>query len=286
MRPLPSHPGIIVDVGEARRHVVRGGRGRPGPTVVLEAGLAATSGWWHWVGEAVGHFAPVVSHDRPGMGWSSESAAPRDAETMARELRELLRGTGVEPPYVLVGHSMGGLVARVFAARFPSEAAGLVLVDAVHPDQSRRSPQIRRAMARFFLALRLCRLGSRLGAGSLANGLGISGAARELPVERAAEIEFFMGEAGQLRTMAREAAAWGASCAQARETRFPNLPVRVVTAGRSPWRDWPTLQAELAEISPRSGHRVVSGATHLSLLANADFAGETARAIREVIAEL
>ncbi|MBI1790320.1 MAG: alpha/beta fold hydrolase, partial [Acidobacteria bacterium] len=103
------------------------------PTVVLEAGIAATSLSWSRVQPEVAKFARVLSYDRAGLGWSGPASGPRTVDRLVAELRQLLAGAGLPGPYVLVGHSFGGLVARAFAARYPDEVAGLVLVDPVHP---------------------------------------------------------------------------------------------------------------------------------------------------------
>ena len=84
-------------------------------------------------------FSRVVSYDRAGLGWSGPDPAPKTAVLAARRLRSVLLHSRVPPPYVLVGHSMGGLFIRVFADLFPDEVAGMVLIDAVHPDQHMRS---------------------------------------------------------------------------------------------------------------------------------------------------
>lgn len=82
----------------------------------------------------------VCAYDRAGYGWSSPGPQPRDSQTIADELHALLTNAGLEGPYVLVGHSFGGLHARMFAARYPDETAGMVLVDASHPEQWTRMP--------------------------------------------------------------------------------------------------------------------------------------------------
>jgi pimeloyl-ACP methyl ester carboxylesterase len=108
--------------------------------VVLEAGLGSFSPSWHWVQEELASSVLSVAYDRAGLGWSGRSHRPRDAQAIAVELREALRAASIQPPYVLAGHSFGGLPVRAFADLYPELTAGLVLVDASHPEQWVRWP--------------------------------------------------------------------------------------------------------------------------------------------------
>ncbi|GAB3255397.1 alpha/beta fold hydrolase [Chitinimonas naiadis] len=107
------------------------GDGRP--TVVLQSGLGdGKSAWTNLISRLSPRYT-VLAYDRPGYGDSSASTAPRDACTVASELHTLLHAEGVPPPYVLVGHSLGGLYQYAYARLYPDEVSGLVLVDATHP---------------------------------------------------------------------------------------------------------------------------------------------------------
>jgi len=103
------------------------------PTVVLQSGLGDGLGPWEAVGEALQGRRAVFAYDRPGYGASPAASGPRDPCAVAAELHALLAATGVKPPYVLVGHSLGGLYQYVFARLYPGEVAGLVLLDPTHP---------------------------------------------------------------------------------------------------------------------------------------------------------
>ncbi|HXE08388.1 MAG TPA: alpha/beta hydrolase, partial [Acidobacteriaceae bacterium] len=104
-------------------------------TVVFESGIAASSQNWLEIQRRVSEYARTVSYDRAGLGWSCESDCARTPKNIARELREVLRAAGVEGPFVIVGHSFGGLVARRFAAEYADEVAGVVLVDPMRPEE-------------------------------------------------------------------------------------------------------------------------------------------------------
>ena len=130
---LDSPPGILVGVGSHQLHIHCTGRGSP--AVVFESGLGGTSLDWSIVQPAVSEFTRACSYDRAGYGWSESGPRPRHAARLAAELDRLLLSAGIPPPYVLVGHSFGGLTIRIFAARREKMVAGLVLVDAVHERQ-------------------------------------------------------------------------------------------------------------------------------------------------------
>ncbi|HEX7173751.1 MAG TPA: alpha/beta hydrolase [Pyrinomonadaceae bacterium] len=129
----PTAPGRMVDVGGYRLHLNCVGRSG-GPVVVLLAGGGDFSFDWSLVQPAVSRFARVCSYDRAGLAWSDLGPVPRTMRQEAHELRALLERAGVRGPYVLVGHSFGGLIARVFAERYASDVAGVVLVDATSED--------------------------------------------------------------------------------------------------------------------------------------------------------
>jgi pimeloyl-ACP methyl ester carboxylesterase len=126
-------PGKLVDVGGHRLHITCMGEGSP--TVVLEAGLSCTSLDWSHVLPAIAQFTRVCAYDRAGCGWSDPGPWPRTGQTIVNELHTLLDEGGVTGPLVLVGHSYGGLLVRLYASYYPDAVAGLVLVDAAHEDQ-------------------------------------------------------------------------------------------------------------------------------------------------------
>lgn len=106
-----------------------------GPAIVFEAGLASYKESWGKVFQDMATTNAVFAYNRPGTGRSAATSRPRDGATIVADLRALLRNRGVKPPYVLVGHSAGGLYMQLYARLYPSEVAGLVLVDPTHPTQ-------------------------------------------------------------------------------------------------------------------------------------------------------
>ena len=152
----------MIDVGGFRLHLDCAGRGEP--TVVFDAALAGSSISWTYVQPAVAEFTRACAYDRAGFGRSDRGPLPRTAGRLADELHTLLLNSGEPPPYILVGHSFGGLVTRIFAARHPDITAGLVLVDPAHPEDwvspaAKEQVRIDRGVALCRQGLWACRLG-------------------------------------------------------------------------------------------------------------------------------
>ncbi len=105
------------------------------PVVVFENGLGGRLQWWAEVLPTIARETTVFAYNRAGTGSSTEASTPRDGNAITDELRRNLRDIGMAPPYVLVGHSLGGLYMQLYARRYPQEVAGLVLVDSTHPEQ-------------------------------------------------------------------------------------------------------------------------------------------------------
>jgi pimeloyl-ACP methyl ester carboxylesterase len=128
----PRAPGKLIDIGGYRLHL--NCVGNKGPSVILINGAGDFSFDWSLVQPAIGQFARVCSYDRAGFAWSDPGPIPRTMKQEAFELHTLLNAAHVKGPYVMVGHSLGGLVARVYASQYPREVAGVVLVDSTHED--------------------------------------------------------------------------------------------------------------------------------------------------------
>ena len=132
----PPAPGTYIWVDDHRVHLDC--RGSGSPTVVFDSGLGGSSLDWALVQPGVADFTRACTYDRAGYAWSDPGPLPRNGERMVRDLEQLLGNGSVAAPYVLVGHSLGGLIVQHFARKNPQRIAGLVLVDATHEDQFRR----------------------------------------------------------------------------------------------------------------------------------------------------
>jgi pimeloyl-ACP methyl ester carboxylesterase len=278
-------PGEMVDVGGYRLHINCVGQGSP--TVVLDAGSGGFSAQWVRVQREVSGTTRVCSYDRAGMGWSEMGPEPRDAKQISSELHTLLKGANIEGPYVLVGHSFGGLYVRTYAARYPDEVAGVVLVDSSSPKQVSHQPVTRDSnepqKQSFAVVPRLARLGvslaARLGVVRLLSKL--APASPDLPPQQRAQIDALTPSTRQVTTYALELLA---PTQTLRLGSLGNKPLAVVTAPKQAEPGWLKLQDDLATLSSNSIHRVVKGATHTSLLYDRNDAQATSAAIVEVVA--
>jgi pimeloyl-ACP methyl ester carboxylesterase len=131
--PAPGPIGTLVDIGGQRIHLNCTGQGSP--TVLLESGTGDVSVIWALVQPGVSKFTRVCSYDRAGYAWSEPGSVPRTFAQLALEFQTALTNLHVDPPYVLVGQSYGGLVIRGFARQYRTEVVGMVMVDSVHEDQ-------------------------------------------------------------------------------------------------------------------------------------------------------
>ncbi len=141
--PIPP-PGRLVDVGGRALHLDEKGVG--GPLVVFEAGIAASSVSWTPVRDLVSATTATAAYDRAGFGWSDPAPKVKTADDAAGDLLRLIVRGKLESPIVIVGHSFGGLIARIFQQRYPQLVAGLVLVDPVVRAEWRGPVDVRRPM--------------------------------------------------------------------------------------------------------------------------------------------
>ena len=132
---IASGRDLLLNIGDQKLHLET--LGESGPTVVFEAGLGNSSTTWKSVVGAIATFAKVVLYDRPGLGKSLpllNRRSPVTADQVATNLHELLNVAGISPPYILVGHSLGGLYVQMFARKYPKEVSGVVLLDSSSTD--------------------------------------------------------------------------------------------------------------------------------------------------------
>ena len=272
-------PGELVDVGNHSLHINCVGQGSP--TVILEAANGGMSAHWAQVQQEVARATRVCAYDRAGLGWSEPGPEPRDAKQVSSELLALLtNAAGIEGPYVLVGHSYGGLYARMYATRYSDEVAGVVLVDSSHPEQFTRSPEGRAMYERARRLGAILPILTRLGVIRLSNYFP---AHPDLPQHQRAQIEAFNSSTQHLVTTTEEFRATPETAAQVRASgSLGDKPLAVISAGEQP-PGWLEMQEELAALSPNSIHRVVDGATHESLLYERRDARVTSAAIDQVV---
>ena len=271
-------PGQLIDVGDHRLYLSCNGTGEP--TVILEPGLGGTSAAWGWIEPTVAAHTRVCVYDRAGRGHSDPSPDPQDGDQIATDLHTLLDRAGVTGPLVMVGHSLGGLYVLDYAARYPQQVAGIVLLDTTPPTAFTSLPDypaiydMLTTMTGLFPGL------ARLGVTQLINGV----SAAELPAQAESQVRADSSTAGQARSQRDELALVPTMMAQARAvTDLGELPLYVLTAPEDTQTNWLTTQTELAALSDNSIHLIVAGASHQSLLNDQADAAVTSQAITQVI---
>jgi pimeloyl-ACP methyl ester carboxylesterase len=272
--PMPGHS---YDVGGYRLHLDCTGSG--GPTVVLQSGLGEFSSSWARIAGAVAGTTRVCAYDRAGQGWSDDAPQIQDGLQAAADLHTLLDRAGENGPYVLVGHSTGGSYAMTYAARYPEQVAGMVLLDASDPYQAAPSGGATDPTAPAALAL-LPSL-SRLGIAQLVP----SSTWSSLPEPAAGQVQAFASSPRGWRNGAEESAAMPALFSQAQAlTTLGSTPLEVVTASESLQTipGWSAVQDRMAALSSSSSHRVAES-THLALLDDERGAAVSTRAIDDVV---
>jgi pimeloyl-ACP methyl ester carboxylesterase len=300
-------PGRLMDIGGQRLHLVDAGQGNP--AVIFESGIAASSLNWTAMQSAVARFTRVCSYDRAWLGWSEPANTPRITSQLVKELNALLRAAQIPAPYVLVGHSFGGLLVQAYAVAHPDQVAGLVLIDPLPAGEWLHVSEEQSRILRW--GIRLSRRGAlvaRLGVVRLSLAL-LSGGARRIP-RLVAKVASGRAEStlsrlvGQVQKMPPEVwpmvqAHWcqpkaflgmaeyfkslPASSAEAAALGdLPEIPVSILSAANST----PAQLAErdaIAKQSPRGKHIVVQNSGHWIHL---DQPQVVIEAIREMVASV
>lgn len=277
-------PGELVDVGGRRLHLYCTGVAQDGrPTVILENLQGGLSSNWGWVQPAVAESTRVCSYDRAGSGWSEASAEPLTLDGTVDDLHTLLVRAEVPPPYVLAGHSIGGIYTRAYAAAYPDEVAGLVLIDSSHPEQFDRYPQmadtgIFGTLSPVFPWL------ARLGLFHLYFDNGGEIDFQDLPPRQHDEAAaFWSSPAYWQRNFVEQSAIPDIYVAAGALGDLGDRPLAVVTAGQGLAPHWTELQNELAGLSSDTIHTIIDGGTHSSLVFDPDHARQTSQAILAVV---
>jgi len=269
-------PGQLIDVGGHRLHLNCTGSGSP--TVVLEPGGGGMSSNLGWITPGVARATRVCVYDRAGRGWSEPAVAPQDGAQIATDLHTLLHRANVPGPYVLAGHSFGGLYVLAFADRYPDEVAGMVLVDSTAPAPTSIDGSSYDGIDRLSA---LASIAARLGVVRVVGQLFDDG----LPPRASDEVQAGTSTADNLRNAIDEYVHVSAAAQQAASLRdFSDKPLVVLTAGVGHDADWSAAQNRLAGLSTNSTHRVVEGATHQALVADEEHAAATTQAVLQVVA--
>jgi pimeloyl-ACP methyl ester carboxylesterase len=271
--------GQLLDVGEHRLHIQCTGTGTP--TVVLEGGLGEPSpAMAGWIAPAVAPTTRVCVYDRSGYAWSDPAPSREAGRALAADLHTLLAVAGVAPPYVLAGHSSGGVYTRIFAGMYPTEVAGLVMLDAQPADVYTRLPGWRTFYSLYRRGEALAPSLARLGIARFAYAIVSS----SLPSTQRTEQRAVMSTPAYYRALHDEIAELRTSLTQAQQvTSFGDTPLIVVTAGKDAQDGWLPLQDSMSRLSTNSVHRILPDATHASLIEDQHDAAASVAAITDVV---
>jgi pimeloyl-ACP methyl ester carboxylesterase len=256
-------PGRLIDVGTHRLHIDCTGAG--GPTVVLEGGWGATSSAFRWIAPAVADQTRVCVYDRAGRGWSESAPNRQDGNDIAADLHTLLQRAGVPGPYVLAGHSFGGLYVMSFAAQYPGDVAGMVLIDGTPADAFTSLPDY----AGFYNVTRrvapIVQTAARFGVARLmADGTQGTGSWARSWVDEFVSAPRAMEDARALRS-------------------FGAKPLIVVTPAEESQPGQRAAQQRNAHLSTIGELRYVDGASHQSLVDDEADAAHVSAAIVDVV---
>jgi pimeloyl-ACP methyl ester carboxylesterase len=276
--PAVAMRGQLVDVGPYRLHLEC--TGSRGPTVILEPGAGGSAASMGLIAPAVARDSRVCVYDRAGRGWSDPAASPPDGAQIATDLHRLLDRAHVPGPYVLAGHSFGGLYVRTYAAKYPGEVAGLVLVDSTAAKNEPVSPPEAGSYSVLKHVSSLFASTSRLGLGRLLADTSFS----DLPPKYRDDARATAATGKEMSGVLDEYGVANRSTAEAGSLRsFDAKPLVVLTAERGNSEGWMADQDKTVTLSTNSVHRVVPGATHASLVENPAHAAAVTRAIHDVV---
>ncbi len=253
--------------------------GSGSPTVVLFNGLGEWTPNWAWVQTNLSAKTRVCAFDRAGEGWSSDQPIREDGHQLAADVQALLQVAHVPGPYVLAGHSVGGTYALVYAAQYPSQVAGVALIDSATPYQF-DLPDYRSFYWKFKRASALLPSAARTVIGRIALRSGFG----SLPPRARDAARAFNSSPRQLTASRIEFLQLPTVFNQAKALRsLHGKPLAVLSASVGEMHGWAAAQNKLARLSTNSTHRTVAGASHAALLEDNGFATITSNAITQVV---
>lgn len=283
-------PGRLINIGTHRLHMLSMGEGNP--AVIMESGSGSIALDWCLVQPELARLTRVYSYDRAGSGWSDRSPSPRTIPQIVAELHTLLSVAEIQKPYILVGHSLGGLYMQYYARRYPAEVAGMVLVDSTHPDLYRHMPTAFTKKQQIMLRIRwLASLSGILRLGYLP----IS-PPDKMPTDIQRACARLRLRPSYWTTLMDQDTHLGTEVAE--EFRnigpFPAIPLIVLTPRAADWTSFispqfPTLwlkaQEDLAKLSPHGRLILVDGTSHTISFDRPEVVCEAVRSIMREITQ-
>jgi pimeloyl-ACP methyl ester carboxylesterase len=231
--------------------------------VLLSSGFDERSPSWAWITASLALSTRVCVYDRAGQGWSEAAAGPQDGVQLATDLHALLASAHVAGPYVVAGHSIGGTYNMIFAARYPAEVAGMVMLDSATPQQFTALPNYPGFYSTFRRASGVLPTLARLGVGRITSVTVFAG----LPTRARDQERSFNASPRDYRAQREEWSELPTDFSQAKAlTTFGVKPLIVLTAGQGQDPGWSAAQDKLALLSTNSVHRTLRSADHAALL--------------------
>ena len=272
-------PGQRVEVDGHQMHILCTGEGSP--TIILEAAGGHFSTTWALVQPQVAQSTRVCAYDRAGYGWSEPRSEARDAKQIATELHNLLTAAEIKPPFVMVGHSVGGIYIREYNAQYPGEVLGMVLVNSTHPDNwTRQGESIETLQMMASVSAGLARIGLMR--------MFIAAQNFGLPAENNAALKANMSTSQYWDTQHADTESMFTSLEQVSSSGdLGDMPLAVLAAVDYPegkGRDTElALQKELAALSTNSIYQLIDGAHHITLVTDPVYASLVGDAILQVV---
>ena len=278
-------PGQLIEVGGYKMHLYCMGAGSP--TVILDAANMGTVSTWAWIQPEIAKVTRVCAYDRPDLGWSDLSPQPLDTRQNAKALHTLLSNAGEPGPYLLVGHSFGGLYTRMYAEIYPEEIAGMVFIEGTLPDGLKRlgKPDVmpNTPAAEFMDATPFI---SRLGILRL---MGFPSTDPDLPEPQRSELGAYLSSTKLAEALKRQYHLFPILLSQVRPLygaeSLGNLPLAVVKGsdGDGGLAEWQELFVQQAQLSTNHVIVTVEGANHASIVDRQEHALQTSAVILKVI---
>ena len=260
-------PGVLVNVDGYKMHIYCTGEGSP--TIILDHVGGGSSVDWTLIQPQLAKHTRVCAYDRAGFGWSDYSPAPRTLEQQVHELHNLLQGANEQGPYILVGHSYGVRVGRVYAAKYPGEVAGMVLMDAgIMYDDPRYPADLHSEAESEVKMIRAARWLAPFGLVRLARPL-MGFPAYDRPEEARIRSDSFAVSSNYFKSVITQGDFMPTVLREEHEVKsLGDIPLLVLTAtepDNAVRKVWKQANIEMTGLSTNASYRVVEGATHISL---------------------
>lgn len=300
-------PGQLVDVGGYKLHIncIEPENPNPSlPTVIIEAGAGTPSPTYHWLQQGIAETTKVCVYDRAGLAWSEESGLPRDSDTVVRALNSLLIKADIKRPFVFAGHSIAGLYMRYYVEQYPGDVAGIVFLDASHPEQNKKfgvgAEHLAEQNSMVEQQVSMMKLLINLGVTEVYNpAIASAPDTLKLPEKTQREMAYVVALKRYFDTIPKELSDFESAAKQAARNRsLGDIPIVIISATEAIPKgvmpdyfpeDFQTiflnLHKEIVALSTNGRHVEIDTANHMSLVANKDQVAKTLPYIREVILE-